>query len=384
MIWMSHGRRFSIFLSPATWGYSKFFRLRLISRAALSLILFLVAMSFSREAPVFADTQGFTKSSHPELQASGDLKVTPSADPTIGPPDQGEKADKVEDPSSGTVSVIHKRIEKSLHHTLSDLGFSEDLLTEVTHVLDGRIDSRRIGKEDRITIALDGEMQDATPSDAVAVRAVRLNHQGKNFFAFHFPHDEKGGFYDESGRSLEVLFLRSPVVSGRVTSPFSKARLHPVSGKPLRHPGIDYAAPNGTPIMSIADGVVEEVRSHRTMGRFVRISHSDGYETEYLHMSRFEPGIKQGVSVGRGQTIGYVGRTGTATGPHVELRLKKSGRYIDLSKERIIQASSLPAPFLDCFRQRVELFKGYLENGAGQDKVDFVFHCALGKEPGPL
>jgi murein DD-endopeptidase MepM/ murein hydrolase activator NlpD len=213
---------------------------------------------------------------------------------------------------------------------------------------------------------------------------VSLNHQGKDFYAFYFPDEAGGSYYDEKGRSLETAFLPSPVSTGRITSGFSKERLHPVSGKYTPHYGIDFAAPMGTPIVSIADGVVQEAGDHRTKGKFVRIKHPDGYETEYLHMSWFEKGIGRGASVPRGQIIGYVGTTGIATGPHVELRLKKNGRYVDLSKEKFHYASLLSAPVLDCFQQRVEVFKEYLANGRYQNTLDFVFNCALEKEPGSI
>jgi len=376
-----HGRHiFGLFSPPASVS-SRFIRLPRFPRARLFCLMLIIIVAIFDRVPGFGNTQDLTKPSHTERQRSRGSMGSPLDDLAIGP-DQASGAVKGETPSSRTVSVIHRPIEKSLRHTLFDVGLGEDLSRDVTHILEPKIDSRKIAKGDHLTIALDAETADDRSSDVVTVRAVRLNHQGKDFFAFYFALDESGGYYDENGRSLEGIFLDSPVSTGRITSRFAKARLHPVSGKYARHPGIDYAAPTGTPIVSIADGVVKEARNHRTKGKFVRLSHSGGYETEYLHMSRFEPGIKRGISVRRGQTIGYVGRTGIATGPHVELRLKKSGRYIDMSSEKFLQASLLPAPFLDCFQQRAEILKERLESEGDQKAWDFVFYCGLEKEHG--
>lgn len=237
---------------------------------------------------------------------------------------------------------------------------------------------------DHITLALDEEIAHEGLSGGVMVRAARLHHRGKDFYAFYFPDEDGGSYFDENGKSLKGAFLPTHVSTGRVTSRFSKARLHPVSGKYTPHYGIDYAALAGTPIVSIADGVVQEAGDHRTKGKFVRIKHPDGYETEYLHMSRFEKGIDRGVSVPRGQIIGYVGTTGIATGPHVELRLKKNGSLIDLSKEKFRYASLLPATLQGCFQQRVETLKGLLEEESRQDRSDFLFFCSAGGEAGTI
>jgi len=282
------------------------------------------------------------------------------------------------------ISVIDRPIEKSLSQTFADLGFGQELVKDVTSIFESKIDFRKLRKGDRITIAFDEEIVGDRSSDMGTVRAVRLNHRGKDFYAFSFGDNASGGYYDEKGRSLETTFLPSPVSIGRVTSGFSKARLHPVLGNYAPHFGIDYAAPVGTPIVSIADGLVQEARTHEAKGKFVRIKHAEGYETEYLHMSRFQKGIGRGLPVRRGQIIGYVGTTGIATGPHVELRFKKNGRFVDLAREEFSSLSLLPDSLQDCFQKRAETLKELLEDEGRQDKSDFLFLCSAGREAGTM
>ena len=311
-----------------------------------------------------------------------DEKQKPLADPSTG---RDQSALEGTNPqSSNTLSLIDRPIEKSLWVTLATLPKGRDLVYKITRIFESRIDFRKLRKGDRITIALDEQIGDKGLPGDVVVRAVKLNHRGKDLYAFHFPDENGGSFFDENGKSLRGAFLLSPVSTGRITSRFSTARLHPVSGKYAPHYGIDYAAPAGTPIVSIADGLVQETATHRAKGKFVRIKHSGGYETEYLHMSRFEKGVARGTSVRQGQIIGYVGATGIATGPHVELRLMKNGRFVDLSKESIRYASFLPSPLLDCFQERVEIFKEYMATGNWENASNVLFTCASEKESEPL
>jgi len=278
-----------------------------------------------------------------------------------------------------TIWVLDRPIEESLWSTLSGLGVERDLIQRVTTIFESKVDFRRLREGDRVAIAFGKDTVGGRDSGEGTLRAARLSHDEKDFYAFYFGDEMSGGYYDEKGRSLESPFLPSPISGGRISSTFSRARLHPVSGKYVPHYGIDYAAPVGTPIMSVADGTVIESARDKTKGRFVRIDHGAGYETEYLHMSRFAKGIKKGASVRKGQVIGYVGSTGIATGPHVDLRLKKNGRYVNLLKEEF-PSPLLPRPFLECFRRRAEFLKELLEDEGRQPASSFLFSCSLGRE----
>lgn len=137
------------------------------------------------------------------------------------------------------------------------------------------------------------------------------------------------GYYDEKGESLRSLFLRAPLQYRRISSYFSRARRHPILKIVRPHLGIDYAAPTGTPVSSVADGVVTFVGWKGGFGRYVEVRHSLGYVTTYGHLSRYARGLRRGRRVKQGDVIAYVGSSGLSSGPHLDFRVKASGRYVN-------------------------------------------------------
>jgi murein DD-endopeptidase MepM/ murein hydrolase activator NlpD len=165
--------------------------------------------------------------------------------------------------------------------------------------------------------------------------------------------DGKPGFYDENGRSLKRQFRRSPLdFNPRVTSGFSYNRFHPVHRAARPHLGVDFGAPLGTAVYAVASGVVESAEWSGEAGRMVRIRHAGGYETAYLHLSSFGPGIRPGVRVDQSQLIGRVGQTGTATGPHLDYRVVRNGRYVNpiVEMAKMPPGEPIAADRLDAFR----------------------------------
>jgi murein DD-endopeptidase MepM/ murein hydrolase activator NlpD len=160
--------------------------------------------------------------------------------------------------------------------------------------------------------------------------AAEFNTSGTSRYCFLF--DNKTAFadyFDDEGRSLRKQLLRAPLSYTRISSGYSKRRFHPVLHTYAPHLGIDYAAPTGTPVQSTGDGTVMTASRTRANGNYVKIRHNNSYISYYLHLSRFGKGIKQGAKVKQGQTIGYVGATGYATGPHLDYRVKKNGRFVN-------------------------------------------------------
>jgi murein DD-endopeptidase MepM/ murein hydrolase activator NlpD len=149
-------------------------------------------------------------------------------------------------------------------------------------------------------------------------------------FRWTDPVTGKPAFYDENGRSLKRFFLRSPLkFEPRVTSGFSRNRLHPVFRTYRAHLGVDYAAPSGAPVVAVSSGTVLSAGWSGGGGNMVHIRHASGFESYYLHLSAIAPGIRPAAHVDQGQLIGRVGATGTATGPHLDYRLKKNGAFVD-------------------------------------------------------
>jgi murein DD-endopeptidase MepM/ murein hydrolase activator NlpD len=163
------------------------------------------------------------------------------------------------------------------------------------------------------------------------VRAAVFVNEGRRLTAVRATgSDGKPAWYDVDGRSLRRQFLKSPLpFDPRVTSRFSYRRRHPVHGSYRAHLGVDYGAAYGTRVQAVASGVVDFVGSSGEAGRMVRIRHAGGYQTAYLHLSSFAPGLRAGARVSQGDFIGRVGATGTATGPHLDYRILKNGTYVD-------------------------------------------------------
>jgi murein DD-endopeptidase MepM/ murein hydrolase activator NlpD len=181
------------------------------------------------------------------------------------------------------------------------------------------------------------------------ILAARYDGNAGKHEAVYFESEHgRGGYYHPDGTSVEGQFLMSPVWQGRVTSPFSNARRHPILKITRPHHGIDYAAPTGTPIWAVADGTVIHRGRAGGFGNLVKVRHRTGFVSLYAHMSRFAKDLRVGQSVRQKQVIGYVGQTGLATGPHVCFRLNKDGRYVNplnvrgLATREPISAALLP------------------------------------------
>jgi murein DD-endopeptidase MepM/ murein hydrolase activator NlpD len=160
--------------------------------------------------------------------------------------------------------------------------------------------------------------------------AARLLNDGRDLQAYRFEQNGKAGYYDARGRSLKRVFLRSPLrFTPRVTSGFSRRRFHPVHRVYRPHLGVDYGAPRGTPVVAVADGRVVSAGYSGASGLMVRLRHANGFESYYLHLSSLGKGIRRGARVQQNQIIGRVGSTGTATGPHLDYRLRQNGVFVN-------------------------------------------------------
>ena len=162
-----------------------------------------------------------------------------------------------------------------------------------------------------------------------------FTHFDKPIKAYYFEGENEKGFFDEKGNNLKKAFLKAPVKYSRISSGFSRRRFHPVQKRYKAHLGTDYAAPTGTPIYAVGDGVITEARFKRNNGNYVKMRHNSVYSTQYLHMSKIKTGIRPGVRVSQGDVIGYVGSTGLATGPHVCFRFWKNGKQVNHRREEL-------------------------------------------------
>ncbi len=179
----------------------------------------------------------------------------------------------------------------------------------------------------------------------------------------------QGDYYDEKGLSLKKTFLKSPLRFNRISSKFSRARKHPILGGVRPHLGIDYAAPTGTAIWAVADGTVASCGWSGGFGNQVAIRHPNGYVTFYGHLSRWGRGIRTGVRVAQKQIIGYVGSTGLSTGPHLDYRVAKGGRFRNPLKESFPGGAPIGKAETDAFQRVRDEMIVWLQGDTRYEKV---------------
>jgi len=183
------------------------------------------------------------------------------------------------------------------------------------------------------------------------IKAAFFTNQGRTCQAFLFKDgQDRKHYYDETGHSLEKAFLKAPLNYSRISSSFSARRFHPILKKYRAHPGVDYAAPKNTPIKAVGDGVIKSIYYSKTSGRQITIRHANGYETSYFHMNKYASGMAKGKKVLQGEIIGYVGRTGLATGYHLCFRMRKDGKPVNPLKQPPRNAKPVAAGQMVRFR----------------------------------
>ena len=220
-------------------------------------------------------------------------------------------------------------IESSLWQTMVDNELTYDLASRLEDVFGWSIDFHHIQNGDRFKVIYEQNIIEGTPVGAGKIIGAYYKNYDNEYYGIHFENDKHSGYFDLEARPMKKNFLRSPVKYSRISSRFNLNRFHPVLKRRKAHLGTDYAAPHGTPILAVANGVVTKASRTRGNGNYVKIKHDATYQTQYLHMQKFAKGIGSGVHVKQGQVIGYVGSTGLATGPHVCFRFWKNGRQIN-------------------------------------------------------
>lgn len=240
-------------------------------------------------------------------------------------------------------------IHSSLWNDMVEAGISPLLIVELSDIYAWTVNFFNLQEGDRFRAIYDQKVCEGEALGVSKVDFCIFNANGKDYYAIRFDQHDGGNIYwNENGESLKKAFLKAPLKFSRISSRFSYSRRHPVTGKVRAHTAVDYAAPTGTPVHAIGDGVVTLCGwdSHGG-GNRIRIKHVNGYETAYLHLSKFAKGIRSGSHVIQGQTIGYVGSTGMSTGPHLDFRVWKDGKPVDPLKMISPPAAPLAKENLD-------------------------------------
>ena len=222
-------------------------------------------------------------------------------------------------------------ITSSMWNAIIDTGAPALLALKLSDVYVWQIDFFDIKKGDSFRLMYDvAYIDDTTMVGISSIEGAVFTHQGKKYQAIPFQQDTIREFFDEDGNSLRKAFLKNPLDFFRIASKFSNSRFHPILKRSRPHHGVDYAAPTGTPVKTIGDGVVIERGFQRNgAGNFLKIKHNAAYTTTYMHLSRFAKGIEKGRTVKQGEVIAYVGSTGLSTGPHLDFRVHRNNQPVN-------------------------------------------------------
>lgn len=252
------------------------------------------------------------------------------------------------------VTELAGKINYSLYRSMQELEEDTSLIPLLVDMFDYDVNfytDQHPGDEFRIIVEkklVDGEFLSYG-------RIIAAEFKGKvgtfRAYSWQVPGQQKYRYFTEDGKSIETNMLRTPLKYTRISSKFNRKRMHPVLHKVRAHWGVDYAAPTGTPIRAAASGKVIKKGWCGGGGNCVKISHAGGLTTVYFHLSKHNKGIKQGGRVSQKEVIGYVGMTGTATGPHLHFEVHKNGKRIDPLRMKMTRAAGIPDKHLATFQE---------------------------------
>ena len=235
-------------------------------------------------------------------------------------------------------NIVYKEniIIQSLYKAANEQKIPANIIIEFAGIYGFQVDFQRdIRKQDKFQIMYEiflNEKKEIIETGEILYANLKLSGQDNSLY--YFDNKENEGHYDKNGKSVKKALMKTPINGARLSSPFGM-RKHPIDGYNKMHRGTDFAAPMGTPIMASGDGVIKKAGWCGGGGNCVKIKHNSTYQTVYAHMSKFARGIKAGVRVKQGQTIGYVGSTGKSTGPHLHYEVIVNGKKVNSQKLKL-------------------------------------------------
>lgn len=259
-------------------------------------------------------------------------------------------------------TVVENSIDSSLFEAVRSTGEDDILAIMLANIFEWEIDFfKDIRQGDKFKILVEKKFCRGKFIGYGKILAADFINQGRLIRALYFEDEKTAGYFTPDGKSLRKGFLKAPLKFSRISSVFTSRRLHPVLNEVRAHYGVDYAAPYGTPVHATADGRIIERGYKKGNGNYVKLKHNNGYETMYMHFSRFRQGQKVGSYVKQGEIIGYVGTSGYATGPHVDYRITKNGNYLNPLAFKS-PSKSLPKEKLEIFLKTTFLYTNMLDN----------------------
>ena len=284
------------------------------------------------------------------------------------------KVSKVTRPVTVRKRYADVTINSSLWNDMRAAGASPLIILSLSDIYAWTVDFFGLQKGDRFRVLYEEKVCDGEVIAIDTVRYAIFSHNGKDLPMVMYDQKDGGNiWWNEKGESMRKAFLKAPLKFSRISSGFSYARRHPVTRRVQPHTGIDYAAPKGTPVMSIGDGVVTSKKYEGAGGNTVRIRHNSVYSTAYLHLSGYAKGLKVGQRVRQGEVIGYVGSTGRSTGPHLDFRVWKNGSPINPLKMESPPAEPLKKENLEDFELVHKKYRAQVDSIYARDIVRELF-----------
>jgi len=264
------------------------------------------------------------------------------------------------------VEAVGGEVHRSLFEAIEALGESPWLVVELVEIFSSDFDftaATRAG--DRFRLLVEKRYAGEQFVDYGQILVAQYLSDGRVLTGVaHEAAARRVAYYDPDGRSLKKSFLKSPLEFTRITSGFTYARPHPILGGVRPHLAVDYAAPIGTPVRAVADGTILGAGWNGGNGIQVHLRHRSGYETQYNHLARLAAGMRAGARVSQRQVIGYVGSTGLSTGPHLDYRVAKDGRFVNPLGERFIPGEPLTGAEHGRFVKEARTLVGRLEDAS--------------------
>ena len=246
-------------------------------------------------------------------------------------------------------------VNYSLWDSATQAGMPAQLISQLTEIFAWQVDfGREVRPGDKWRLVVDELFVRDKSIGWGSIQAAEYINREETYTAVRFElEDGRCEYFAPDGQSLRRMFLKSPIEFGRISSKFTKNRFHPILKRNRPHNGVDYAAPIGTPVRAVGDGRISYLGRNGGSGKMIKIRHNSTYVTAYLHLNAYKKGLRRGVKVKQGDIIGYVGKTGLATGPHLHFEFHEHGRYVDPMGIKFPSADPVPAKKTDSFKQLV-------------------------------
>ncbi len=290
-----------------------------------------------------------------------------------------------DDQQSLSVVLIEGVVEDNLVNSLKSKGENEALALKFSNIFDWRIDlTSEVKKHDRYTILIEKKYINGKFYQYGDIIYASYENDKNLFEAFLYNDGKQISYFDQNGISMEGNMLKAPLETySRISSYFTSKRYHPILKKYLPHYAVDYVAPRKTPIFAASDGYIIYLGYNYIGGNTIRIDHENGYSTEYCHLHSYKKGLKIGKFVKKGEIIGYVGKSGYATGYHLHFAVKKNGKFINPLKIKNEKETKIDENkreefyrYVDNIRTLVLAIKSYKSFPIHFSKSDFLFKYA--------